>query len=98
MSPERTQAYRRVMRTLEELGPSKLLDAEQDRIRHDADNLIFSSSLDEDGAARQALLDVDELCRALVDSGRWEPVTAQRLASDLRGCGPDASASELQAA
>jgi hypothetical protein len=90
MSPERTQAYRRVMRTIDELGPSKLLGSEQDRIRHAADNLIFSSDLASDGPAREALRDIDELCTALVDSGRWESVTAERLERDMHACGPDA--------
>jgi hypothetical protein len=88
MSPERTKAYRRVMHALDELGPSKLLDSEQDRIRHAADNLIFSSDLSEDGAAQEALRDTDELCASLVQSGRWESVTAERLGRDVRGCGP----------
>jgi hypothetical protein len=88
MSPERTQAYRRVMRTIDELGPSKLLSSEQDRIRHAADNLIFSSDLVSDEPALDALRDIDELCTALVDSGRWETVTAERLDRDVRACGP----------
>ena len=45
MSPERSSAYRRVMKTLEDMGPSKLLDREQQRIRYAADNLIFSNDL-----------------------------------------------------
>jgi hypothetical protein len=103
MSPERTHAYRRVMQTLNELGPSKLLDGEQDRIRAAADNLIFSSDLDEDVAAQEALDDIERLCRALVASGRWEQVTAARLADDLFGCGPGRAAdvkvaAELKAA
>jgi hypothetical protein len=97
MSPERTHAYRRVIQTLDELGPSKLLDGEQDRIRNAADNLIFSSDLVEDVAAREALDDVERLCRALVESGRWEQVSATRLADDLSGCGPGHQA-ELKAA
>jgi hypothetical protein len=88
MSPERTYAYRRVIQTLLDLGPSKLLDAEQDRIRSAADSLIFSSGLAEDPAAREALDDVEHLCEALVESGRWEQVTAARLAADLHECGP----------
>ena len=98
MSPERTQAYRRVMLTLDELGPSKLLAEEQDRIRHAADNLIFASDLGEDGAAREALFDTDQLCEALVQSGRWEAVTAQRLSGDVRACGPDESGHHVAAA
>jgi hypothetical protein len=87
MSPERTQAYRRVMHTLDELGPSKLQDAEQERIRADADSLIFSSDLF-DAPTREALADIGELCASLVASGRWEAVTAERLERDLRECGP----------
>jgi len=89
MSPERTQAYSRVMHTLSELGPSKLQSSEQDRIRDAADNLIFSADLASDDAARDALRDIDELCAALVDSGRWESATAERLERDVHACGPD---------
>jgi hypothetical protein len=89
MSPERSQAYRRVMHTLDELGPSKLLDEEQERIRQVADNLIFAAELGGDGSTQAALDDAAALCRSLVESGRWEKVTAARLASDLRACGPD---------
>ena len=92
MSPERTQAYKRVIRTLNELGPSKLLAAEQERIRDAADTLIFSSGLSDEQAASEALADADELCRDLVASGRWERVTAAQLAQDLRGCGARADA------
>jgi hypothetical protein len=88
MTPERARAYRRVIRTLEELGPSKLLGGEQDRIRYAADNLIFSRDVLDDPAAREALEDVERLCRDLVDSGRWEHVTAARLAEDVSQCGP----------
>lgn len=99
MSPERTQAYKRVMRTLADLGPSKLLEPEQDRIRNAADTLIFCSDLSDDPIAETALVDTDELCRDLVASGRWEQATAGRLASDMRACGPRADAdAALQAA
>ena len=97
MNHERAHAYKRVIQTLEDLGPSKLLDGEQDRIRYAADNLIFSCDLTRDIAARDALEDVERLCRALVDSGRWEAATAGRLGADVSGCGPDTPA-ELKAA
>ena len=89
MSPERTQAYRRVIDTLEQLGPSKLWGDEQERIRYAADTLIFSANLADDMAARDALEDAGRLCSSLVQSGRWESVTAARLASDLSECGPE---------
>ncbi len=97
MSPERATAYRRVMRTLADLGPSKLLDGEQDRIRCAADNLIFSSDVLEDDAVREAMDDAEVLCRALVESGRWEQATANRLVDDLYDCGVERPA-ELRAA
>lgn len=86
MSPERSTAYTRVMRTLDELGPSKLQPSEQDRVRYAADNLIFASELDGDTAL--ALSDALELCESLVDSGRWERITANLLAGDIVACGP----------
>jgi hypothetical protein len=89
MSPERTQAYGRVMHTLNELGPSKLLADEQERIRDAADTLIFAADLIEDPAAVEALGTVETLCTALVQSGRWTEITAARLSKDLRECGPD---------
>jgi hypothetical protein len=76
------------MHTIDQLGASKLLEAEQQRIRYAADNLIFSTDLGEDVAASEALEDVGRLCRSLVDCGRWEAVTADRLARDLMACGP----------
>jgi hypothetical protein len=88
MTPERAHAYRRVMDTLTEVGPSKLLAGEQDRIRHAADTLLFSQDLLEDLGAHDALEDVERLCRGLVDSGRWQLKTAMRLADDVSQCGP----------
>ena len=85
MNSERTQAYGRVMKTLEDLGPAKLQPAEQDRIRDAADNLIFSAGFDE---AQTALEDVDTLVEHLVASGRWSSERAQELLQDLLGCGP----------
>ena len=97
MSPERSNAYRRVMKTLEDIGPSKLLETEQQRIRYAADNLIFSGELSTDAEAQDALADVEALCSALVESGRWEQASAGRLAEDVYECGPAAPAI-LQAA
>lgn len=97
MNHERAHAYRRVMKTLEDLGPSKLLDGEQDRIRYAADNLILSRNLAADASALDALGDVERLCRALIDSGRWEEASAKRLSDDVLACGPTLPA-ELKAA
>jgi hypothetical protein len=85
MNSERTQAYGRVLRTLEDVGPTKLHDAEQERIRDAADTLIFASTLDE---ARAALEDVDALAEHLVATDRWSEERAAELAQDILACGP----------
>lgn len=97
MSPERSYAYQRVLGTLDELGPSKLQPSEQERIRYAADSLLFCSDLIEDDATRDSLEDTELLFEVLVESGRWERVTADRLVGDLRSCGPQLPV-ELQAA
>ena len=56
MTSERTQAYGRVLRTLEDVGPAKLHESEQTRIRLAADELIFAEALDD---ARATLADVE---------------------------------------
>jgi hypothetical protein len=85
MTSDRTQAYGRVIKTLEDLGPSKLQPAEQERIREAADNLIFAAGIDE---AATTLADVEELAEHLVASERWTAERADQLVSDLLACGP----------
>jgi hypothetical protein len=85
MTSERTQAYGRVLRTLEDVGPTKLHESEQERIREAADTLIFAATLDE---ARDALADVDALAEHLASTGRWTGERAAELAQDILGCGP----------
>jgi len=85
MNSERTQAYGRVIRTLEDVGPTKLHDTEQERVRDAADTLIFASTLEE---ARDVLADVDALAEHLVASGRWSEERAAELAQDIIACGP----------
>ena len=86
MTSERTQAYGRVVKTLDELGPTKLLGVEQSRIRDAADTLIFSADLAE---ARDALLDISRLAEHLVNSGRWLEERVDQLIADLLACGPE---------
>ena len=85
MNGERTQAYSRVLRTLDDVGATKLHRAEQVRIREAADTLIFSASLEE---ARATLADVEALAEHLVESGRWSEERAAQLAQDILACGP----------
>ena len=85
MNTERTQAYGRVVRTLEDLGPTKLQPAEQARIREAADTLIFAAGIEE---ARAALDDVETLAEHLVASDRWSEELAKQLVDDVLACGP----------
>ena len=87
MTNERTQAYGRVVQTLSELGPTKLLPAEQARIRDAADTLIFAATLDD---ARDALRDMGALAEHLLKSGRWLEERVDTLIADLLACGPTA--------
>jgi hypothetical protein len=85
MNSDRTLAYGRVVKTLDELGPTKLLPEEQARIREAADTLIFAAGLDE---ARPSLEDVDALAEHLVATGRWSDERAKLLVEDILACGP----------
>ena len=85
MNTERTQAYGRVVKTLDEIGPTKLQPAEQARVRDAADTLIFAADHDE---ARAAMADVDTLAEHLVASDRWSEERARQLVDDLLACGP----------
>jgi hypothetical protein len=90
MTSERSQAYGRVMQTIADLGPSKLHNSEQDRIRDAADTLLFC---EDSACADIALSDVRDLTSNLVESGRWMDETAERLLGDLEGTGPMAPVS-----
>src|SRR4051812_11297535 len=46
MTTDRSRAYARVTRTVEDLGPSKLHDLERRRIRNAADALVFAGVYD----------------------------------------------------
>jgi hypothetical protein len=86
MNSERTQAYGRIVKTLEDLGPAKLLASEQERIREAADTLIFASGPDDHVIA--ALDDVRSLADHLAESGRWTEERAAALVDDIAGTGP----------
>jgi hypothetical protein len=86
MTSERTQAYGRIVKTLEDLGPAKLLADEQERIREAADTLIFATGPDDHVIA--ALDDMTALAAHLAESGRWPDERAAQLVDDLSDCGP----------
>ena len=87
MTNERTEAYGRVVQTLTELGPTKLLPGEQARIRDAADTLIFAATLEE---ARDSLRDMGALAEHLLKSGRWLEERVDNLIADILACGPSA--------
>ena len=83
MTSERTQAYGRVVRTLEDVGPTKLHDGEQERIRDAADTLIFAASLRRGPRApsRTSRRSTEQL----VESGRWTEERAAELGARPHG-------------
>jgi hypothetical protein len=85
MNSDRTHAYGRVVKTLDDLGPTKLQPAELERIREAADTLIFAASPEEVG---HAIDDVRLLAEHLVAVDRWTDERAEQLLSDLEACGP----------
>ena len=86
MTPDRSSAYGRVIKTLDDMGPSKLHDLERIRIRNAADTLLFAAT--GDAAALEAIADVEHLARHLIDTDRWVPDRACALADDVAACGP----------
>ena len=86
MTPDRSSAYGRVIKTLEDMGPSKLHDLERMRIRNAADTLLFAAA--SDAPALDAIADVEHLMRHLIDTGRWVAERASALSDDVAACGP----------
>ncbi|MEA2448294.1 MAG: hypothetical protein QOG63_226 [Thermoleophilaceae bacterium] len=76
------------MRTLEDVGPAKLLDSERERVRAAADTLFFAEDLGSDAEARDAVSDMTALARHLVESDRWIDESARKLLGDVLGTGP----------
>jgi hypothetical protein len=87
MTSHRAHAYRRVAKTLRDMGPAKLWPAEQVIIRDAADALVFASDLSSQ-EARMALAAVVALSDELIDAGRWTPSRAHQLLDDIWACGP----------
>lgn len=86
MTSQRAQAYGRVVRMLEDLGPTKLLPEEQQRIREAIDTLLFVDEID--AIAALALDDIEDLAKTLRESGRWTDERTRQLVDDIAGCGP----------
>jgi hypothetical protein len=88
MNADRAQAYGRVMKTLSDMGPSKLHPRERDLVREAADAMLFSDGLDQDAHAQMAFDALREMAENLVESERWLFESADRLLRDIEDCGP----------
>ncbi len=88
MSPERAEAYGRLMQTVNEEGSPTLGPDERALVREAADSLFFCEDLAWDDEAREGLTRVGDLAGELVGSGRWGPQRAEQLLRDIESCGP----------
>ena len=95
MTPERSEAYGRVMKTLADMGPAKLQPRERELIREAADAMFFANDLEGDLDAADAMSRLGRLAATLVDADRWLFETADRLVQDVEHCGPAAAVREL---
>ena len=84
MDNARSQAYGRVVKTLDELGNIKLTADEAQTIRNAADALFF------EGDGYDELAAVEDLVQQLVDADRWTAERGHRLVDDVAACGPSA--------
>jgi hypothetical protein len=91
VSPERAQAYGRLMRTVNEDGPKALKPEERALVREAADSLLFCEDISWDDEARDGLTRVGDLAGELVANGRWGPKRAEQLLRDIESCGPMAA-------
>ncbi len=88
MTPERSQAYGRLMRAISATGDAALEPAEQEILREAADALFFCEDIALDDDARDALARVSDLAGQLVGAERWDPELAEQVLRDLESCGP----------
>lgn len=88
MNADRATNYTHLMEYVRDVGPAKLLADEQERLRVAADTLVLSGMWDEE--ARTAMDDVETLGDHLVETGRWEGESAERLVETVRSVGPEA--------
>ena len=94
MSPERAQAYGRVMKTLSDMGPAKLQPRERELVREAADAMFFARDLESDFEAADAVARLGEMTAMLVEADRWLFESADRLIEDVELCGPVSASDE----
>ena len=91
MNSDRTQAYGRVVKALDDLSESKLHPDEQQIVREAADSLLFCEDISTDAAAELALGELYELTDRLVETDRMSSEATLKLTADVEACGPMAS-------
>jgi hypothetical protein len=91
MDAERSRAYQRVIRSVDELSASKLHRDEQAVIRAAADAMLFAQDpTDPGGEAHAAVAELTGLFERLATADRLTPETLDRLLGDVSACGPTA--------
>jgi hypothetical protein len=88
VTPERSQAYGRLMTVISAEGDAGLSAAERDTLREAGDALFFCEDIALDEDAREALSRVTDLTGQLVGAERWDPELAEQVLQDLEDCGP----------
>jgi hypothetical protein len=88
MNSDRSLAYMRLVKLVDDLAGAKLHEGEQQLVRDAADALVFCEDLATDAEARRALDAVEKMTDGMIESGRMLPETAGRLLADLGACGP----------
>jgi hypothetical protein len=88
VTPERSQAYGRLMRAISVTDDAALEPAEQEILREAGDALFFCEDIALDDDARDALARVSDLTGQLVGAERWDPELAEQVLRDLEACGP----------
>ena len=75
-----------LMQTIDAIGPAKLHDAEQARLREAADTLVLAREFDHEVA--ETLRAVRNLTDQLAESGRFSEPLGKELVMKVRACGP----------
>jgi hypothetical protein len=88
VTPERAEAYGRIMRVVSAEGVEQLEPDEQSLLREAADALFFTEDIGADPEARDALAHANDLAGNLVGAERWSPDYAEHVLQDLEACGP----------
>ena len=88
VTPERSQAYGRLITVVSAEGDAALSPAEKDILREAGDALFFCEDVALDDDAREALSRVSDLAGQLVGAERWDPELAEQVLQDLEDSGP----------